>query len=147
NGDLTKQDVNTVLALKQEHEPSPPPNPLRSVNASGDFILNTYDGEPITAKTPGQKQIVEASASNDIVFAIGPAGTGKTYTSVALAVKALKEQKVKKIILARPAVEAGETLGFLPGDLSVKIDHNLKPLYDALEDIIESDRMKIVCST
>ena len=143
NGDLTKQDVNTVLALKQEHEPSPPPNPLRSVNASGDFILNTYDGEPITAKTPGQKQIVEASASNDIVFTIGPAGTGKTYTSVALAVKALKEQKVKKIILARPAVEAGETLGFLPGDLREKIDPYLRPLYDALEDMIEYDRLEL----
>src|SRR5699024_3843142 len=116
NGDLTKQDVSTVLALRQEYKPSPPPNPLRSVNASDDFILNTYDGEPITAKTPGQKQIVEASASNDIVFTIGPAGTGKTYTSVALAVKALKEQNVKKNIWARPVVESGETLGLLTGD-------------------------------
>lgn len=143
NGDLTKQDVNTVLALKQSGETSKGPNPLRDTNKDGDFILNTHNGDAITAKTPGQKQIVKASATNDIVFTIGPAGTGKTYTSVALAVKALKERKVKKIILARPAVEAGETLGFLPGDLREKIDPYLRPLYDALEDMIEYDRLEL----
>ncbi|MCW9705896.1 PhoH family protein [Fodinibius salsisoli] len=143
NGDLTDQDVNTVLALKQTDQPSQKPNPLRDTRVTGDFILNTHEGEAITAKTAGQKRIVEASASNDIVFTIGPAGTGKTYTSVALAVKALKEQKVKKIILARPAVEAGETLGFLPGDLREKIDPYLRPLYDALEDMIEYDRLEL----
>ncbi|WP_372639101.1 PhoH family protein [Fodinibius sp.] len=143
NGDLTDQDVHTVLALKQDDQSSRQANPLRRPNTSGDFILNTHDGNAITAKTPGQKQIVKASATNDIVFTIGPAGTGKTYTSVALAVKALKSREVKKIILARPAVEAGETLGFLPGDLREKIDPYLRPLYDALEDMIEYDRLEL----
>ncbi|NGP88537.1 PhoH family protein [Aliifodinibius halophilus] len=143
NNDLTEDDVDTVLALKHSDREDQKPNPLRDSRISGDFILNTHDGEPITAKTPGQKDIVEASATNDIVFTIGPAGTGKTYTSVALAVRALKQQKVKKIILARPAVEAGETLGFLPGDLREKIDPYLRPLYDALEDMIEYDRLEL----
>lgn len=144
NGDLKKGDVDTVLALKQSDGEAKKPNPLRSPDTSGDFILNTYTGEAVTAKTSGQKEIVKSSAMNDIVFTIGPAGTGKTYTSVALAVKALKEQKVKKIILARPAVEAGETLGFLPGDLREKIDPYLRPLYDALEDMIEYDRLELL---
>lgn len=143
NGDLTDSDVDTVLALKQGDREPEKPNPLRDINVSGDFILNTHNGEAITAKTPGQKQIVKSAATNDIVFTIGPAGTGKTYTSVALAVKALKERKVKKIVLARPAVEAGETLGFLPGDLREKIDPYLRPLYDALEDMIEYDRLEL----
>lgn len=143
NGDLTDSDVETVLALKQSGREPEKPNPLRDINISGDFILNTHDGEAISAKTPGQKQIIKESATNDIVFTIGPAGTGKTYTSVALAVKALKERKVKKIILTRPAVEAGETLGFLPGDLREKIDPYLRPLYDALEDMIEYDRLEL----
>lgn len=143
NGDLTDSDVDTVLALKQSDREPEKPNPLRDINVSGDFILNTHNGEAITAKTPGQKQIVKSAAANDIVFTIGPAGTGKTYTSVALAVKALKERKVKKIVLARPAVEAGETLGFLPGDLREKIDPYLRPLYDALEDMIEYDRLEL----
>lgn len=142
NGDLTEQDVDTVLALKQE-KTTARPNPLRQISTDGDFILNTHEGEAITAKTGGQKRIVKASAANDIIFTIGPAGTGKTYTSVALAVKALKERKVRKIILARPAVEAGETLGFLPGDLREKIDPYLRPLYDALEDMIEYDRLEL----
>lgn len=143
NGNLTAQDVDTVLALKQSGGDAKKPNPLRDTNISGDFILHTHTGDAISAKTPGQKRIVKASATNDIVFTIGPAGTGKTYTSVALAVKALKERKVKKIILARPAVEAGETLGFLPGDLREKIDPYLRPLYDALEDMIEYDRLEL----
>ncbi len=143
NDDLTEGDVDTVLALKNSDRKTEKPNPLRDTRISGDFILNTHNGEAITAKTPGQKKIVKAAVANDIVFTIGPAGTGKTYTSVALAVKALKERKVKKIVLARPAVEAGETLGFLPGDLREKIDPYLRPLYDALEDMIEYDRLEM----
>lgn len=143
NDDLTDGDVDTVLALKQSDREAQKPNPLRDTRVTGDFILNTHTGEAITAKTPGQKEILKAAAANDIVFTIGPAGTGKTYTSVALAVKALKERKVKKIVLARPAVEAGETLGFLPGDLREKIDPYLRPLYDALEDMIEYDRLEM----
>lgn len=144
NGNLTQRDVDTVVALKKGDRTPERPNPLRDKStAGGDFILNTHDGQSVTAKTPGQQQILDASARNDIVFAIGPAGTGKTYTSVALAVKALKERKVKKIVLARPAVEAGETLGFLPGDLREKIDPYLRPLYDALEEMIEYDRLEL----
>ena len=143
NGDLTERDIETVIALQTNGESSAKPNPMRDTRVDGDFILHTYTGDAITAKTPGQKRIVEMSAVNDIVFTIGPAGTGKTFTSVALAVKALKERKVKKIILARPAVEAGETLGFLPGDLREKIDPYLRPLYDALEEMIEYDRLEL----
>jgi phosphate starvation-inducible PhoH-like protein len=109
---------------------------------NGELILHTHAGEPVLAKTPGQREIVKASAQNDIVFAIGPAGTGKTFTSVALAVAALKTKQVKKIILARPAVEAGESLGFLPGALKEKIDPYLRPLYDALEEMIDHDRLE-----
>ncbi|MDX1617505.1 MAG: PhoH family protein [Balneolaceae bacterium] len=145
NGNLTERDVETVLALKKSDREDPSPNPLRSVEttASGDFILNTQTGEEIKAMTPGQQAIVEATDRSDIVFAIGPAGTGKTFTSVALAVRALKSRRAKKIVLARPAVEAGETLGFLPGDLREKIDPYLRPLYDALEEMIEYDRLEL----
>lgn len=143
NKDITESDVETVLALNKSELPNRDPNPLRDETVEGDFILHTHSGSKVSAKTPGQQEIVEASAANDIVFSIGPAGTGKTYTSVALAVKALKERKVKKIVLARPAVEAGETLGFLPGDLREKIDPYLRPLYDALEEMIEYDRLEL----
>ena len=143
NQDLTEKDVETVLAIHKEDREPKKRNPLRDATAGGDFILNTHEGKAVTAKTPGQQDIVDATEKNDIVFAIGPAGTGKTYTSVALAVRALKERKVKKIILARPAVEAGETLGFLPGDLREKIDPYLRPLYDALEEMIEYDRLEL----
>nr|WP_246138135.1 PhoH family protein [Fodinibius salinus] len=143
NGNLNDSDIDTVLALKKEDRKPERPNPLEDDSNSEEFILHTFDDQTITAKTPGQKQILKSSAENDIVFTIGPAGTGKTYTSVALAVKALKERKVKKIILTRPAVEAGETLGFLPGDLREKIDPYLRPLYDALEDMIEYDQLEL----
>lgn len=143
NGNLNDGDIDTVLALKKEDREPEKPNPLEDDSSSEEFILHTFDGQAITAKTPGQKQILKSSAANDIVFTIGPAGTGKTYTSVALAVKALKERKVNKIILTRPAVEAGETLGFLPGDLREKIDPYLRPLYDALEDMIEYDKLEL----
>lgn len=104
-------------------------------------LLHGRDGRPIRAKTVNQQKLVNAVEKNDIVFAIGPAGTGKTYTAVALAVRALKNKVVKKIILTRPAVEAGENLGFLPGDLKEKIDPYLRPLYDALDDMIPADKL------
>lgn len=107
-----------------------------------DVILYGNGGKVIRAKTPNQKRMVELMKDNDILFAIGPAGTGKTYTAVALAVKALKNKEIKRIILARPAVEAGENLGFLPGDLKEKIDPYLRPLYDALDDMIPAEKLK-----
>ncbi|AFK05297.1 PhoH family protein [Emticicia oligotrophica DSM 17448] len=107
-----------------------------------ELILVGTKGNAIRAKTANQKKMVEAGKNFDIVFATGPAGTGKTYTAVALAVKALKEKQVKKIIITRPAVEAGENLGFLPGDLKEKIDPYLRPIYDALEDMIQSEKLK-----
>ncbi len=108
---------------------------------SSDILVIGPHGKAIKAKTKNQKALVDASDDNDILFAIGPAGTGKTYTAVALAVRALKNKTVKKIILTRPAVEAGESLGFLPGDLKEKIDPYLRPLYDALDDMIPADKL------
>jgi len=105
-------------------------------------ILHGVGGRIIKAKTFNQKRLVESMFKNDMVFAIGPAGTGKTYTGVALAVKALKEKQVKRIILTRPAVEAGENLGFLPGDLNEKLDPYMQPLYDALRDMIPSETLQ-----
>ncbi|MBP6686764.1 MAG: PhoH family protein [Lacibacter sp.] len=105
------------------------------------------NGKSVRARTANQKRMVGAIDKNDIVFAIGPAGTGKTYTAVALAVRALKNKLVKKIILTRPAVEAGESLGFLPGDLKEKIDPYLRPLYDALDDMIPADKLGYYMST
>lgn len=105
------------------------------------------NGRTVRARTQNQKKMVGAADKNDIVFAIGPAGTGKTYTAVALAVRALKNKLVKKIILTRPAVEAGESLGFLPGDLKEKIDPYLRPLYDALDDMIPADKLGYYMST
>lgn len=105
------------------------------------------NGKSVRARTHNQKRLVVESEKNDIVFAIGPAGTGKTYTAVALAVRALKNKQVKKIILTRPAVEAGESLGFLPGDLKEKIDPYLRPLYDALDDMIPADKLGYYMTT
>jgi phosphate starvation-inducible protein PhoH and related proteins len=107
-----------------------------------DVILVGTKGNAIKAKTANQKKMVEAGRKFDIVFATGPAGTGKTYTAVALAVRALKDKAVKKIIITRPAVEAGENLGFLPGDLKEKIDPYLRPIYDALDDMIPAEKLK-----
>ncbi|WP_236978648.1 PhoH family protein [Membranihabitans maritimus] len=104
-------------------------------------IVHGRDGKPIKARTRNQKKMVQSIEKNDIVFAIGPAGTGKTYTAVALAVRALKHKLVRKIILTRPAVEAGESLGFLPGDLKDKVDPYLRPLYDALDDMIPAEKL------
>lgn len=105
------------------------------------------NGKSVRARTANQKKLVAEADKNDIVFAIGPAGTGKTYTAVALAVRALKNKQVKKIILTRPAVEAGESLGFLPGDLKEKIDPYLRPLYDALDDMIPADKLGYYMTT
>ncbi|MDA0794172.1 MAG: PhoH family protein [Bacteroidetes bacterium] len=105
-------------------------------------ILHGVGGKVIKAKTYNQKRLVESVYKNDMVFAVGPAGTGKTYTGVALAVKALKDKQVKRIILTRPAVEAGENLGFLPGDLNEKLDPYMQPLYDALRDMIPGEKLK-----
>ena len=112
-----------------------------------DILVFGPNGKTVRARTPNQKKMVQAVDRNDIVFAIGPAGTGKTYTAVALAVRALKNKLVKKIILTRPAVEAGESLGFLPGDLKEKIDPYLRPLYDALDDMIPADKLGYYMST
>ncbi len=108
---------------------------------SGEVLLHGVGGKLIKAQTANQRKLVEASNKNDMVFAIGPAGTGKTYTGVALAVKALKEKQVRRIILTRPAVEAGENLGFLPGDLKEKLDPYMQPLYDALRDMIPAEKL------
>ena len=105
-------------------------------------ILHGVGGKIIKAKTYNQKRLVESMHKNDMVFAVGPAGTGKTYTGVAIAVKALKEKQVKRIILTRPAVEAGENLGFLPGDLNEKLDPYMQPLYDALRDMIPGEKLQ-----
>ena len=107
-----------------------------------DAIVFGVNGKPIKARTPNQQQLVKTFAENDLTFALGPAGTGKTYLAVALAVRALKNKEVRKIILSRPAVEAGEKLGFLPGDMKEKIDPYLQPLYDALEDMIPGAKLK-----
>ncbi|MFC4262007.1 PhoH family protein [Ferruginibacter yonginensis] len=112
-----------------------------------DVLVFGPNGKTVRARTANQKNMVQACDKNDIVFAIGPAGTGKTYTAVALAVRALKNKIVKKIILTRPAVEAGESLGFLPGDLKEKIDPYLRPLYDALDDMIPADKLAYYMST
>ena len=105
-------------------------------------LVYSISGRPIKSRSENQQQLIEAYEKNDMVFAVGPAGTGKTYLSIALAVKALKEKTIKKIILSRPAVEAGEKLGFLPGDMKDKIDPYLQPLYDALEDMIPAVKLQ-----
>ena len=112
-----------------------------------DILVFGPNGKTVRARTVNQKKMVQAADTHDIVFALGPAGTGKTYTAVALAVRALKNKLVKKIILTRPAVEAGENLGFLPGDLKEKIDPYLRPLYDALDDMIPADKLGYYMST
>ena len=118
---------------------------VKEIKFNGDkpsLILHGISGKPILAKTTNQKKLHKSILNNDLIFAIGPAGTGKTYTGVAMAVKALKEKEIKKIILTRPAVEAGENLGYLPGDLKEKLDPYMQPLYDALRDMIPSNKLQ-----
>ena len=115
-----------------------PPKELKMDSA----IIYGVNGKPIVARTPNQQLLVKTFQENDLTFALGPAGTGKTYVAIALAVRALKNKEVRKIILSRPAVEAGEKLGFLPGDMKDKIDPYLQPLYDALEDMIPAAKLK-----
>jgi phosphate starvation-inducible protein PhoH and related proteins len=133
--------VQTVEDLLGGENPFEVRIPVNGDGSSGNTILFGRDGKPIKAKTRNQKRMVEIVETNDIVFALGPAGTGKTYTAVALAVRALKNKLVKKIVLTRPAVEAGESLGFLPGDLKEKVDPYLRPLYDALDDMLPMDKL------
>lgn len=109
---------------------------------NSDVIVYSVSGRPILPRSINQQKLVEAFQQDDMVFAVGPAGTGKTYTAIALAVRALKNKEIKKIILSRPAVEAGEKLGFLPGDMKDKIDPYLQPLYDALQDMIPANKLK-----
>lgn len=130
---------NTIQNVIKDFNPY---NHMPSRRDSGNVIVYGNGGKKITARTRNQKRLVDLSEQNDILFAIGPAGTGKTYTAVALAVRALKNRLVKKIILTRPAVEAGENLGFLPGDLKEKIDPYLRPLYDALDDMLPGEKLE-----
>lgn len=112
------------------------------VEKTGDTIVFSVTGKPIVPRSPNQLKLVQEYEKNDMLFAIGPAGSGKTYTAIALAVRSLKNKEIKKIILSRPAVEAGEKLGFLPGDMKDKIDPYLQPLYDALQDMIPAAKLK-----
>ncbi len=141
NGNLTPNDVDTVIDLVTVNGSTPEvPKEFPGEDADN-AILFTKVGV-IKARTAGQKAYLQHMRKNDIVFAIGPAGTGKTYLAVAMAVAALKNRDVTKIVLARPAVEAGESLGFLPGDLREKVDPYLRPLYDALDDMLSAEKLK-----
>ncbi len=132
---LDENSIERVLTSTGKSDYQSPEN-------SGETLVHGVSGRLIKAQTVNQRRLVDAAKKNDMVFAIGPAGTGKTYTGVALAVKALKEKQVRRIILTRPAVEAGENLGFLPGDLKEKLDPYMQPLYDALRDMIPSEKLE-----
>ncbi len=131
---ISLKDVESILNIKNETE--------KELVFDHDIIVKGVHGKIIKAKTTNLKKLVKESEKKDMVFAIGPAGTGKTYTSVALAARALRDKQVKRIILTRPAVEAGESLGFLPGDLKEKMDPYLQPLYDALRDMIPHEKLE-----
>jgi len=133
-GKITEENVRGYISQEKQEF-------IQDDSADGIIIYGTK-GSPIKAKTANQQKLVQSVRENDLVFALGPAGTGKTFVSVALAVKALKNKIVKKIIITRPAVEAGENLGFLPGDLKEKIDPYLRPIYDALNDMIPFEKLK-----
>lgn len=128
---LSEEDVLHVLKGEQTSHP-----------ATEGVIVFSVTGKPIAPRTAGQKELLDAFERNDMLFATGPAGTGKTYLAIALAVRALKNKQVRRVILSRPAVEAGEKLGFLPGDMKEKVDPYLQPLYDALEDMVPQQRLR-----
>ncbi len=132
-GKVTEQDIEYIMDAKQLYK--------SSENSDSDVLVHGKNGMPIKARTVNQQKLVDSYAENDMIFAIGPAGTGKTYTAMALAVRALKNKEIRRIILTRPAVEAGENLGFLPGDLKDKLDPYLQPLYDALRDMLPSQKL------
>jgi phosphate starvation-inducible PhoH-like protein len=132
---LDENVIERVLLSSSKDDYQTPPS-------SGDVLVHGVSGKLIKAQTANQRKLVQLMGVNDMVFAVGPAGTGKTYTGVALAVKALKNKEVKRIIITRPAVEAGENLGFLPGDLKEKLDPYMQPLYDALRDMIPFEKLE-----
>lgn len=134
NNSIALKDVENILNIKDENE--------KHLVFDQDIIVKGVNGKVIKAKTTNLKKLVKETEKKDMVFAIGPAGTGKTYTSVALAARALRDKEVKRIVLTRPAVEAGESLGFLPGDLKEKLDPYLQPLYDALRDMIPHEKLE-----
>jgi len=133
-GKLSEYDVRDLLDGEADELP-------QGFQQNSDVLVHGRNGKLIKARTPNQQKMVDSCKRNDLLFAIGPAGTGKTYTAVALAVQALRTKEIKRIILTRPAVEAGENLGFLPGDLKDKLDPYLQPLYDALRDMIPSQKL------
>lgn len=137
---LTTSDIENIIGAKKVLNSE---EPVVNPQGSGEVIVFGNHGLMIKARTANQRKMVSSIQKNDVLFAIGPAGTGKTYTAVALAVRALKNKEIKRIILTRPAVEAGESLGFLPGDLKEKVDPYLRPLYDALDDMIPPDKLKL----
>ena len=140
---LTPGDVESILLISRPVENDNSPASDKPAVGTGEVIVFGNSGLMIKARTANQRRMVDSIVKNDVLFAIGPAGTGKTYTAVALAVRALKNKEVKRIILTRPAVEAGESLGFLPGDLKEKVDPYLRPLYDALDDMIPPDKLRL----
>ena len=135
-GKITESDILQIMQAGEEET-----NDLIQSQQADDVLVHGRDGRVVKALTVNQQKLVESCSTNDLVFAIGPAGTGKTYTAVALAVRALKNKEVRRIILTRPAVEAGENLGFLPGDLKDKLDPYLQPLYDALRDMLPTQKL------
>lgn len=140
---LSSNDLENILGARTSAPAEAEPGRDKLPGGGGEPIVFGPNGIVVKARTANQRRMVDSINKNDILFAIGPAGTGKTYTAVALAVRALKNKEIKRIILTRPAVEAGENLGFLPGDLKEKIDPYLRPLYDALDDMIPPERLKV----
>ena len=133
---ISKMDIQYLMNLSEKNEN------IRFVELSDEVVVRTFSGKPIRPRTIGQQHLMDAIKHNDLSFAIGPAGTGKTFLAVCYAVDLLKKGEIKKIILTRPAVEAGENLGFLPGDLKEKVDPYLRPLYDALDTLLSSERVE-----